>query len=929
MMEEFEFLLQCIVKEPELEIKDIPTLLKSSSSPELSVLNYPKDKTIVDLFSEQANKTPDRPAIVFGNKKITYRELNERANQLGHYLKKKGVGPETLVPVCVERSIEMLVSILGVLKAGGAYLPIDPEYPEERIEYMLQDSNSNIIVTSRLCFKRLPKKKGRDIVLLEDQWIVISKEDIHDPVASVNPANLAYVIYTSGSTGKPKGAMIEHGNVVSLVCGVEYVNLTSRDVLLSTGSPSFDATTFEYWGMLLNGGQLILCEEQTLLNNTLLKETIARNRVNIMWVTSSLFNQWVNLDISVFEKLKTILVGGEKLSEKHIGKLRKAYPSILIINGYGPTENTTFSLTYKITENEITNSIPIGKALSNRTAYVLDQKNQICAVGVVGELYVGGAGLGRGYLNRSDLTSERFVVDPFTIVPSKMYKTGDLVRRLADGNIEYIGRIDDQVKIRGYRIEIGEIESVLQQCPYIKHSVVTVNEDNSGDKRLVGYIVPEDKFNKEAISQYLHAKLPDYMIPKILLRIDKIPLTNNGKADRKALPRPEQIIGYDETDYVAPHTEFQKVIAEIWAEILGLKKISITADFFELGGHSLLALKAMLATEKKTGKRLPLSLLLENSTIERLSGIIEANEKEIKWDCLVPIKVTGNKAPIYFIHGAGLNILTFRSISKHLDADQPVYGLRAKGLNGKEESLSKMEDIAKHYISEIVKHNPFGPYALAGYSFGGLVAYEMAKQLKEMGKKVIMVGLFDTYAEQSDYYDPLSKKIPAKIKTFFKKVWCTLVLMKDDPWYILKFRINSFRKWVISIFKNINIFKRKKDPSGFYVYSEKIIKDLLTAARDYKLTPYDGTINLFRAGRKTYYLPDFEYLGWKPFALKGINVYDVPGNHAEIFNHPNVETLAKVLQSCLDDAVETKSKIVKMNSLKVLGYACCISELLF
>jgi len=926
MMEEFEFLLQCITKEPELEIRDIPVLVKPMIVP-VTLSDYSADKTITDLFSEQVAKTPDNTAIVCGDSHVTYRELDVRSNQLAHYLQKKGVKPEVIVPLCMDRSVEMIIAIIGILKAGGSYLPIDAAYPADRIGYMLEDSKCNIAISSESCFSQLPIAKNRNIIVLEKEWAKISNESTGKVYSSAHPRSLAYIMYTSGSTGKPKGVMIEHENVVSLVNNPGYISLTSGDVLLSTGSPSFDATTFEYWGMLLNGGKLVLCDAETFLNSTLLKEEIATHKVNIMWFTTSLFNQLVNIDNSVFEKLKTILVGGEKLSEKHIDKIRKIYPAIEIINGYGPTENTTFSLTYKISETEISNTIPIGKPLNNRFAYVLDEKQQICSVGIVGELYVGGAGLGRGYLNRPDLTRERFLPDPFSNLSSgKMYKTGDLVRRLADGNVEYIGRSDDQVKIRGFRIEMPEIEAVLHQCPMVKHCVVTVNED-SGEKRLIAYIVPEGRFNREAINGYLRKKLPDYMIPKVLIELDKIPLTNNGKADKKALPKPDVQQNYETYEYVAPKTEFQKVLAEVWMSILGCRRISLNDDFFELGGHSLLALKAMLAIEKKTGKRLPLAMLLENSTIEKFSAVVERKNEEIKWDSFVPIKPSGTKPPIYFIHGAGLNVLTFRSISKHLHPEQPVYGLQAKGLNGKDEPLSRMEDIAAHYIGEILKHNPNGPYALAGYSFGGLIAYEMAKQLKELKKDVILLALFDTAAEQSDYYDPWSKKIPSRINTFFAKVWCTVDLMSKDPWFIIKYRIKSLRKKALALFEGMDFLEGEKD--NFYIYSKKIIGNLFIAARDYKLTPYDGKIDLFRARRKTYYLPDFKYLGWRNLALGGITVHDVPGDHSEMFNHPNVEELAKILQESLDTAAEKGPEKKGFNSfLKVVTYAGCLCEML-
>ncbi|HEX4851336.1 MAG TPA: amino acid adenylation domain-containing protein, partial [Puia sp.] len=714
--------------------------------------------------------------------------LDEKSNQLGHYLISKGVGTETLVPICMERSIELLIGILGILKSGGAYVPIDPEYPSDRIDFMLSDTESRLIVTSRACRQKLGSKRNQELILVDDQWEEISREPLYATECAIDASNLAYIIYTSGSTGRPKGAMIEHRNVVSLVKGVDYVHFSSEDVLLSTGSPSFDATTFEYWGMLLNGGQLIICSEQTLLNGRMLKNEIDRRNVNMIWFTSSLLNQWVDLDLSIFEGLETILAGGEKLSEKHISKLRKTYPSLTIINGYGPTENTTFSLTYQITSQEISSAIPIGRPLNNRTAYVLRPDQQICPVGVVGELYVGGSGVGRGYLNLPELTEERFLPDPFSREPlGKMYKTGDLARAMSDGNIEYMGRADDQVKIRGFRIELGEIENVLQQCAGVAHAVVITKEDKEGDKRLIAYIVPEGEFNKENISGYLQSKLPSYMIPRVLMELNKIPLTSNGKVDKKALPDPDLLPELGRKKNRAPHTDGQKLVAGVWAEALGLEQVSVDDDFFELGGHSLIAIKVMKKLEEKTGQRLPITALFEAPTVEKLSLMLHLDKKSISWKSLVPIKPNGSKPTLYIVHGSGLTVLIFSALAKGMDPDQPVFGLQARGLNG-EDPLDTIEDIAAYYISEILEQNPDGPFCLAGYSFGGVVAFEMAKQLAAMGKEIKMLAIFDTNADNSESLLPTSTRLRRKVKRQFPKMLFIMKSLGSHPWQTLQYQ---------------------------------------------------------------------------------------------------------------------------------------------
>jgi amino acid adenylation domain-containing protein len=361
------------------------------------------------------------------------------------------------VPLCIERGINLIVGILGILKAGGAYVPIDVEYPAERIKFMLQDISATVVLTSGESRRKLSELKNVELLEIDRGWVDSNSESNPDFKSTASSSSLAYIIYTSGSTGKPKGVMVEHGNVVSLVKDVSYVSLTNKDILLSTGSPSFDATTFEYWGMLLNGGTLVLCAEETLLNIALLKEEIVNRKVTKMWFTSSWFNQLVETDITVFSGLQTILVGGEKLSETHIKKVGDKFPSLEIKNGYGPTENTTFSLTCTVEIEELGSSIPVGRPLNNRTAYIVDKQGQLVPIGVQGEIMLGGAGLARGYLNRPELTADKFLKNPFSLDKSaRLYRTGDLGRWFPDGNIEYLGRIDDQVKIRGYRIELGK-----------------------------------------------------------------------------------------------------------------------------------------------------------------------------------------------------------------------------------------------------------------------------------------------------------------------------------------------------------------------------------------------------------------------------------------------------------------------------------------
>ncbi|MDQ6763418.1 MAG: amino acid adenylation domain-containing protein, partial [Bacteroidota bacterium] len=640
----FENILKQVIKNADRKISGLNLITASEEQELLFEFNnretaYPKSKTIVDLFEVEVSKNPGNTAIVFEGEKVSYQQLNTRSNQLANYLKKKKVAEGSMIPISVERGPDMMIGILGILKAGCAYVPVDPEYPEDRIKFMLKDTAANILISSSASIKKLADFSEIETIELDTDWETINHESPENVEANISPESLAYVIYTSGSTGRPKGVLVTHQNVVSLVKGTDYVSFSDKNILLSTGSSSFDATTFEYWEMLLNGGKLVLCAESKLLDNVLLKNEIQSRKVNMMWFTSSWFNQLVETDITLFKTLQTILVGGEKLSQQHIAKFKEAYPSIEIINGYGPTENTTFSLTYNIKDTSEDTSIPIGRPLNNRSAYVLDEDQKLVPVGVAGEIYLGGAGVAKGYLNLEKLTEERFIAsplgeNPFTETdPPKLYKTGDLGRWLPDGNIEYLGRIDSQVKIRGYRIELEEIEAVLLQAGLVKQAVVIAKEDTDGDKKLVAYVVVKDVFDKEEITSYLNSKLPDYMVPAFIVELEKIPLTSNGKVDKRALPDPE--INISSGPSAEPGNELEEKLTKVWLDVLKIDSIGTNDDFFDMGGHSLLAIRLMSVLRKELGLEINIGDIFEYPTIATLAAYLNNQSAETS---IPPIK---------------------------------------------------------------------------------------------------------------------------------------------------------------------------------------------------------------------------------------------------------------------------------------------------
>ncbi|WP_126651528.1 non-ribosomal peptide synthetase [Chryseobacterium aureum] len=591
-----------------------------------TAVDYPKDKTVVDLFELQAAKSPNAIAVVFDNESLTYRELDERSNQLANYLMDKGVSVEDLVGICMNRSLEMITGILGILKSGAAYVPIDPDFPQSRKEYMLEDSGVKILLSDSMIPFSDEQKKDLNVIVLNKNWDLFDQVS-RDRIARIaSPSHLAYVIYTSGSTGKPKGVQVEHKSIVSLSMTCDYIRLTDQTVWLSTGSISFDATTIEYWGTLLNGGKLVLTTTDSLLKMSHLKALILENKVTALWMTASWFHQVVEEDISVFQPLKYLLVGGDTVLYTYTNKVKELYPELTIVNGYGPTENTTFSTSYTIGLTD--HPLPIGKPIKDSYAYILDQHMNLAPVGVVGELVVGGSGVARGYLNNEELTHEKFIKNPFK-AGDRLYRTGDLAKWLPDGNIEFIGRKDDQVKIRGYRIELGEVENVLAGLSGVVQSCVLAKADEQGNKRLIAYVVMEGALDKESFQSQLQEILPEYMVPRLWVELEAMPLTSNGKLDRKALPDIDSSALSAKT-YVAPGTETEQRLAVIWQELLGVEKVGIRDNFFELGGHSLLAVKLINTIQKEFEMEISIQDVFEYNCIEQLGNYIQYLTLEVE-----------------------------------------------------------------------------------------------------------------------------------------------------------------------------------------------------------------------------------------------------------------------------------------------------------
>ncbi len=912
MLGHLQTLLEGIVENPERKISELPLLTEAEKHQLLVEWNdtkreYPKDKCIHELFEEQAEKTPDAIAVVFEDEQLTYRELNGKANQLAHYLRKLGVEPGVLVGICVERSLEMVIGLLGILKAGTAYVPLDPQYPKERLKFMLEDTRASIIVTQRRLRDRLPSHEAT-VVYLDDETAWATEPD-ENPVAAIRPENLLYVMYTSGSTGTPKGVSVVHRGVVRLVKNTDYAELTSDEVFLQFAPISFDASTFEIWGALLNGAKLIVFPPHTPSLEEL-GRFIESYRVTTLWLTAALFHQMVDGHLSRFKGVRQLLAGGDVISVRHVEKCLHELRNCRLINGYGPTENTTFTCCYPMPDpKQVGHSVSIGRPIANTQVYVLDVRGNPAPVGVPGELYIGGDGLARGYLNQPELTREKFVPNPFSDEPgARLYRTGDLVRYRSDGTIEFLGRLDHQVKIRGFRVELGEIEAVLSQHPTVRETVVIIREEVMGEKRLVAYVVPsqEPAPSTSALRGFVQQKLPDYMIPSRFVFLDSLPLTPNGKIDRRTLPVPSEARDDCGSSYVAPHETVELQLVDIWEQLLGIHPIGTRDNFFDLGGHSLLAVRLVAEIEKAFGKNIPLAALFQAPTIEQLASTVHSPESSPPWSRLVPFQTGGSKTPFFCVHGAG------EDLAKLLGMDQPFYGMQPHGQDGWQ-APSKVEDMAADYIKGIQTIQPKGPYYLGGYSFGGMVVFEVAQQLHKQGEEVALLALLDPtkpHHRKLASLDSASSPPPlpniTRVRDEVRQHLRNLALLGFRErlaylWQRVRWRIEGIKRELKMIACRFYLAVRRRVPFNLRMFY--FFEISYEAARKYTPQVYTGSMIVFRTETSSY---DSRF-DWPRLAAGRLEIYQIPGRHLEILKEPYVQVLAEHLREWLNGAQTAKS----------------------
>ncbi|HEX8272558.1 MAG TPA: amino acid adenylation domain-containing protein [Longimicrobiaceae bacterium] len=884
MVGHFVLLLEGLAREPERRVAELPLLDRAERARVLEEWNatdrpYAAGDCVHDLFAAQAGRTPGAVAVSWRGSPMTYAELDRRSARLANALRTRGVGPESRVGVCLSRTPELIVALLGVLRAGGAYVPLDPAYPRERLGWMLEDAAVDVVLTESHLAERLPDSAAALLLL---DGVDLSAEPDRAPESGVAPENLSHVIFTSGSTGRPKGVMIRHSSVVVLLHWLrETVSDEERSSVLFSTSINFDVSVAEIFGTLCWGGKLVLVE------NALELATVAEPVVHASMVPSAAAELLRAGRIPA--SVRTMNLGGEALPATLARGLYALGTVERVGNLYGPTEDTTYS-TYSLVGRGA-EQVHVGRPVANTRAYVLDGELQPVPVGVVGELYLAGDGLARGYAGRPDATAERWLPCPFGTPGARMYRVMDRVRWRTDGTLEYFGRTDFQVKVRGFRIELGEIEAALRGHPAVREAVAVVREDAPGDRRIVAYVTGDDLAAAE-LRVHAAARLPEYMVPSAIVLLDRLPLTPNGKTDRGALPAPDRAADGAAGGHVAPRDELERALASIWEEVLGVSPVGVKDDFFALGGHSLLAVRLMAQVERATGVRLPLAVLFTASTVEALAAELRGGRAAGERSPLVPIRPEGKRTPLFLVHPVGGDVLAYAALARHLDPDQPVYGLRSRGLVDGEEPAATVEEMAADYLRAMREVQPAGPYRLGGWSMGGVVAFEMARQLEAAGEAVESLALIDSYLPAlHGRAAPVDERV--RVRTFAADLGLppeALELVGEEDGGSHLHRVQEGARAAGLLPADVDAGRLER------LYA--VFGANLAALYAYPTKPYGGAVLLLRAAEHD--PADAESAGWERVARGGVEIHAVPGSHFTLVREPHAAALAAVLEQQSD-----------------------------
>jgi aspartate racemase len=907
----FQTLLEGIVADPDRAIAALPLLTAEQRRQVLFDWNQtrtddPRERCVHHEFEEQAERTPDAIALDSAQGQLTYRDLNSRANQLAHYLRALGVGRNVLVGICLERSWELLVGMLGVLKAAGAYVPLDPTYPAERLALQLDNARVPVLLTQSRLVKSLPRTAAR-VVCLDSQWEEIGRWSEENPQPAATADSLMYVIYTSGSTGTPKGVMVSHKAVSNYVAWFKTeFGVDPADRVLQFASIAFDTSVEEIFPALTSGATLVLRSDEMLSSMATFLEKCREAAITVIDLPTAFWHELIpslSQGVTFPESIRLVVIGGEKALGGPLADWRlRVAPRVRLSNTYGPTEATVCATACDLAGTSVTASspleVPIGKPIHNVQAYILDSHLQPVPIGVRGELWIGGVGVAKGYLNDPDLTGKRFVADPFSQSPTaRLYRTGDLARYRPDGHIEFLGRVDHQVKIRGFRVELGEIEAVLVQHPAVREAVVVAQEEVRGRNRLVAHLVahPDRRTSVDDLRHFVKTRLPPYMVPAAFMWLDAFPLTPSGKVDRGALRLHDTPVPATRLAGVPSIGVEERRLLQIWEEVLGIHPIRVTDNFFALGGDSLGAARLLAEVAKVSGKDLPPVTLLQAPTVAQMAAFLRDDTSTPIMTPLVPIQPEGSRLPFFCVHQDAGNVLGYGALARYLGPDQPIYGLQAVEREGIRLPDVPVEHLARRYVDEICRLLPDGPYLLGGHSFGGAVAFEMARQLEAQGRTVGLLALFDTF----------------------------------NPAYLASLPGGLLVRHIVGRYLTRSVVHGKRVLLGprriRYVQekAQKVVMKTLSIGRPapldphgpppaytdagYVPRPYGGRITLFKANVATYDEYRDRWNGWRDQARDGVEVFRVPGDHRTLLSEPHVRILATRLAACLE-AEERQSR---------------------
>jgi len=908
----FVVALESVAAEPDIPLSRVPMVPASERRRLLeewtdTAVDYPRDAGLATLFDVNVARAPGAVAVVDGERQVTYAELDSRASRIAGRLRALGVGPGARVALCVERSVELVAATLGIIKAGAAYVPLDPADPPARMALMIAGAGVPVVLTVSSLRGRVPPADCT--VLTVDEPL---PECPDYPLPAVSGDAVACVMFTSGSTGEPKGVMVPHRAITRLVVRTNYVRLAHGDAVALAANPAFDASTFEIWGALLNGARLVVVRRDVLLAPSL-PAFLREQGVTTMFLTTSLFNHIAHEMPGALASVRDLIFGGEAADAASVRRVLEAGKPARLINGYGPTEATTFAACHEIGSCDPTDrTVPIGRPIANTTIYILDEADELAPIGAPGELCIGGDGLALGYLNEPALTAARFVPHPF--VPGRrLYRTGDRARWRSDGLLEYLGRRDGLLKLRGYRVEVGEVESALASHASIAQCVVAAAGDGT-DKRLIAYAVPRHGWSIDpaALTEHLRACLPLHMVPATFVTLDDLPLTRNGKVDRRALPPPELAIRATPVRSPQGWTTTEIKLARIWREVLGITDIEPEDNFFSLGGHSLLAVRLFAFIEQEFGVELPLSQLFEHGSIRSLALVLDVSRHSKPWTPLVPIRPTGSEKPLFLVHGVGGEVLSFKHLASRLPDKLPVFGIQAAGPGSQHPTPVEIPDLAERYADAVASADSEGPYYIGGFSYGAVTALEIAHVLRRRGKRVALLLLIDGGLPAGARARRRVRHTAASMlrQMAYWVIDDALATPARDWWPRVGGKCRSLASRLRARLKReANGYSANdlRHHLGMWRFPEKyrdLLRQRFDAFQRHVPTPYEGDIALVRSrtgrlfGRRPENLDD----AWRALARGSFSVTYVRGSHASMLEPPLVDELAQAIAACIDRA---------------------------